>query len=639
MNTKLKISISLISDAIFSSGCSVAGGDDINVYTDELGYPYFKGTSFKGLHRENMQMLVDWSGLNSDIITTLFGEESLKFTDDNRRLKFTSFTLDTKTNYSEEIFSKRTFTSIEDGAAKEGSLRSAKIINRGLTFTGEIFCDKQDVELINAGINATKWIGSMKNRGFGRVKITTELIEISANKSNSQTGNCIYYRIKTLMPVQITSTGGSKADSYQTLDFITGASIRGLLLNKLSDSDFLKQNKNDLLTNKTRFLNTTPYVNGNDIIPTILGFYEEKNETGLENIIVNGTFKSGKKRAKLGSFCSVEGDIIHYTSVKKGNDTRIAITDGDNKIFSSSYIQSGQEFEGYILLDNPNLAGELISSFDKEFFIGADKNEGFGKCELLEIKVVDNIKSNQKYSFQKQEELTHELYLFAMSPFAMTNTLGDVCGINLDVLSDALEVKVEEIQYCATSTSEYFGFNNKWKARTSYISMYNQGCIFKLICDSTPSLDKLKNLEKTGIGVRTAEGFGQILFIKNDIITKIKDKKSIAKNINSEIKSISEKRGEKIRYIMNTSNKIVNMKTSKSQLGELQTICENNNLDDLNAFLIKKTNDNYPKIKANFIDIKSFIEDFLENEFTDISNKSDKLPILCELFNYSRKEK
>lgn len=66
----------------------------------------------------------------------------------------------------------RTFTSIDgDGIVSEGSLRSARCVNQGLYFYSEISCRREDEPLVKEVISLVKWLGSMRNRGFGKVKI------------------------------------------------------------------------------------------------------------------------------------------------------------------------------------------------------------------------------------------------------------------------------------------------------------------------------------------------------------------------------------------------------------------------------------------------------------------------------------
>ena len=41
-----------------------------------------------------------------------------------------------------------------------------------MVFWGEITCLEKDKEIVKETLGMIKWIGSMRNRGFGRVKIT-----------------------------------------------------------------------------------------------------------------------------------------------------------------------------------------------------------------------------------------------------------------------------------------------------------------------------------------------------------------------------------------------------------------------------------------------------------------------------------
>ena len=67
----------------------------------------------------------------------------------------------------------RTFTSIsEDGMVENGSLRMGRCVNKGLCFYSNISCRQEDGELVKEVLSLIKWIGTMRNRGFGKVKIS-----------------------------------------------------------------------------------------------------------------------------------------------------------------------------------------------------------------------------------------------------------------------------------------------------------------------------------------------------------------------------------------------------------------------------------------------------------------------------------
>ena len=46
------VKMKLMEDAIFGNGQSIPGEEDISLLRDENGFPYYKGSSFKGVFRE-----------------------------------------------------------------------------------------------------------------------------------------------------------------------------------------------------------------------------------------------------------------------------------------------------------------------------------------------------------------------------------------------------------------------------------------------------------------------------------------------------------------------------------------------------------------------------------------------------------
>ena len=73
----LRVSMELLSDTIFGSGFSIPGGEDIAVCQDSAGYPYLKGTTFKGLLRESMENWLDWTGSGRDALDVILGRAGM----------------------------------------------------------------------------------------------------------------------------------------------------------------------------------------------------------------------------------------------------------------------------------------------------------------------------------------------------------------------------------------------------------------------------------------------------------------------------------------------------------------------------------------------------------------------------------
>lgn len=191
------VKLKLLSDAVFGSGKSIPGGEDIGILTDEYGFPYVSGTNIKGNLRETMTNLLSWKQESEDIINGLFGvanEESME-DEGGQKIYVSDFLLplsvreavceelqiDTvsKRNARKEqvtdLFTElRTFTRLEDGVSAKGSLRDARCIAKGMVFLGEIQCPKGREEIVKESLAYLKWLGSMRTRGFGAVEMTVE---------------------------------------------------------------------------------------------------------------------------------------------------------------------------------------------------------------------------------------------------------------------------------------------------------------------------------------------------------------------------------------------------------------------------------------------------------------------------------
>lgn len=189
----MKIRMQLMSDAIFGNGESIPGGEDISVLSDENGFPYYKGGTFKGIFREEMGNYLAWtlSGEKENKIKAELerllgtgGDDNIYNTD---KLVFSDFTLSDYVkgqmlaeigtgqayNVLNALSHVRTFTAMSpEGIVQEGTLRQCRCINKGLNFYSEIKCSQKDEQLVKDVLSMIKWVGTMRRRGFGKVKLT-----------------------------------------------------------------------------------------------------------------------------------------------------------------------------------------------------------------------------------------------------------------------------------------------------------------------------------------------------------------------------------------------------------------------------------------------------------------------------------
>lgn len=186
---KMKIKMTLLSDTIFGNGVSTPGEEDISVQFDKDGFPYYRGSTFKGVFREKLETYLFLKGKTKEdadaVIYHLLGVPGNEETTD--RVIFSGFEISgwvkncilretdgrSKSDVRNALTNIRTFTALdEEGTVKDGSLRMARCVNRGLVFFSTVDIPKEeDKEMIKDVLGMIKWIGTMRNRGFGKVRI------------------------------------------------------------------------------------------------------------------------------------------------------------------------------------------------------------------------------------------------------------------------------------------------------------------------------------------------------------------------------------------------------------------------------------------------------------------------------------
>lgn len=649
---ELRVTLELLSDAIFGSGYSIPGGEDIAVARDEAGFPYIPGTAVKGLLRESMENLAVWTGGDGAAIREILGEPGWEGAADGRRLSLTPLTLEGERPAAGDCFGTRVFTALEDGVVKEGTLRSAACVKRGLRFSGAAVCAREDAELVTRALLGVKWAGAQRSRGFGRVRFRVEPAESGAQTTPTGDAKCVRYRLYTQTPVIITDLSRSGGNSYETRGYIPGSAIRGMAVSLLAEKDpaWFSEHKTALLSGQTRFLDALPKPGGLDALPSIKGFYEDKKETEFKSVLLDSDV-SGLKRAGLGSFCGLSGDTVRYWSAKTGGVTRIrrnVAVGEDAKPFQTRHISPGQVFEGYILLDDPSLAGKISEVFSGGIWLGADRYEGYGKCSVTGVEAVERPGWLDAYGYHSQEELGTTLYLLALSPLTMLDSLGEPCGLNGELLARLLGVGSVTVVSCGTAVSEYGSYNRTWQCREPALTMYDRGSIFKLNCDRTPQLDKLRAAEWSGIGARTAEGFGQVLFLRQELFEGLRKKQELRPETRERTSPAALLRRAKYTWIMEHSGQLHRDGLSKSQLGAIQALCEKamakgGDTAELKEYLNRNMSGRGAKHGSRFAAIDRLIRQVTEQPLSDTvgadceDSMTARLELLCRLFNYSRK--
>lgn len=327
------------------------------------------------------------------------------------------------------------------------------------------------------------------------------------------------YQLFLEEPLRVVELDASKEGEWDTLSYIPGSTIRGAILNKLSDAMQNPEKKRMLLWDKCIFLNAYPVWNETVFYPSVKGFYEGKLADGtLQNVLWEEKPQEGFKRAGLGTFCHIDGDTVFYGNVAKKDVLGIHVE--QKNIFRSLALEAHQRFQGYILVADELEEAEILSVLgQKTIRFGSGKTSGYGKCRI------EHVGESQPEHLVIEQEKLQEAVMVLCSNTVMRNSEGEICGIDTEALAELLGIDKVTVDKASTSVVKMSGVNRTWGCRTPEIIMYQAGSVFKLLFSEPVSRERLRQIEDSGIGINKQEGCGRICF--TDQYSEIKKKELV----------------------------------------------------------------------------------------------------------------
>lgn len=358
----------------------------------------------------------------------------------------------------------------------------------------------------------------------------------------------IKYRITTLSPVVISSKAGDM-NMVTTEQYIPGTSVLGILASKVIRKKNLKEEAhkdssfyNWFLAGKLKISNAyilTKDKYDMDIphIPVPFSIQKEKND---ENQIYNLLYTDDEdlkdiQTKSIDSFCvpnflyeDVVGDDIlqiktaetslhfhHARDPEKGVSKK-------GIIFNYTSVSPNQIFEGEITGEKAALQ-EMIKLCDDErpCYAGRSKNAQYGKIKL---EFAD--KEPMLCNAPEIETDDGEISLIFLSDTILYNDNG-FSTADIRELGNYLGKGIK-IDKAFVKKGQAETFVNKWQLRKPSESCFKAGSTFLLKDVSEKHLARFAELQQSGIGERTHEGFGRCVFgwvTKKDLIKEDEDKK------------------------------------------------------------------------------------------------------------------
>ena len=328
------------------------------------------------------------------------------------------------------------------------------------------------------------------------------------------------YVLKNEEPLRIADDATRQSGQSDSLRYISGSAMQGYIISSLSGREDFENIKKELFSAEVAYLNAYLTTKEHTLIPSPKGFYEDKSivegEKTIQNVVINGDFSDGMKRASLGRYAFIKDNCIHYYNVDMAADMKNLINPDKGqkgKIFKNDMIAGGQYFEGYIRLGASPEVNVLIESLLKEgqiIRLGNARTSGMGACRIVKADRMNELPW-QKEVFEAESYC----YMMLLSDTTMRNNKGEICGLDLEVLKDRMGVDNLRIEYASTSVRAVHGYNRTWRARLPVAKVYEAGSVFHFTYNGVFTKEKMQDICDRGLGIRRTEGFGRVMFFKD----------------------------------------------------------------------------------------------------------------------------
>ena len=571
----MKIMIKLLSDLCTCSGETYNSMVDMDVVYDENGIPYIPAKRIKGCIREAALEMVEIGIIEKKQYERIFGKEG------NSRAAFTLSNAYI-TGYSEavealqacshrELVSQqnvlnqytymRTQTSVdlETGVADENSLRTLRVVKKGLVFEAdcEVWDQSENLEVFKQAVSLVKHMGMSRTRGLGLVNLTleetssTNIQHVKIKKEQLSEKNKIIYEIKLKSAMICKSAKGNQAD---TQDYIAGSKVLGLIAGALGSDKYkeLVGQEDELIVSNAYILN-----HEQRCVPGRISLQKEKDQPYDKNgemIVLDMLYEPdvSKKQMTPANIDyidknGVKTDVITEISYhhQRAKDKSIGRATGENdgsSFYQLCSISAGQSFGGYIYA-NKEQAERIIDAVNR---LG-NVRMGYGRSS--EFGAVD-FELNSVIPVEKKENIVHEAVLTLTADMILYNENGVLTTEIKELkkyLEEILDVSDIEIRNPFLQFVTVGGFNVTWGRRKPIFNALGKGTTMILSSKKGFNIDVLNH---TFIGERVAEGYGEVIAEELRQTAEVCIKKTIARN--GDLQVVCNDRVELIQKLLQT---------------------------------------------------------------------------------------
>lgn len=533
----MKITIKLLSDLCTGSGETYNSIVDTDITYDTYGIPYIAARRMKGCIREAALEMLEMQLITEEDYREIFGREGSEasaFTLSNARIQSYTETakaldncgwtdLKSPQNVLNQYTSTRTQTAVdlETGVADKNSLRTIRMIRKGLVFEAECHWQKtvSHPEILGQAVSLVKHMGMSRTRGLGLVDMRlTEENErqekrVCFDRTQLSEHNRITYTIRLHSSLICKSPQGNQA---VTQDYIAGGKVLGLLAGALGAEAY-----HALMNGEHEVIVSNGYIvkQGKRCIPANISLQKEKDTSYgpdgtmqlMDMLFLQSTERiQGKQMTpanirymtKDNTVADVVTEISYHHQRPKDKAIGKATGQDGSSFYQLAAISAGQTFSGYIYADREQ-AETIMDAVEalQHVRMGYGRSSEFGAVEIT----LDEI-----WPVEHRHEVCTDASLTLVSDVLLYNAQGtnttDIRELE-KVLRKITGADDLVIHHPFLQFETIGGYNVTWHRRKPVLHVLGKGSTCLLHSDTGFDIGLL---EQQYIGERVSEGYGEI---------------------------------------------------------------------------------------------------------------------------------
>lgn len=533
--------IVLKSDLCVASGEGYSSGIDVDVCYDEYGLPIIPARRLKGCLREAAVQI----GIDEREIDGLFGVPGAPQVGGLVISNAVLAGLDEgdepitvpQNGASQSILDAFTYTraqtALEDGSAKDGSLRFTRVVRhyyprelssdewREVTFRAEVSVDPRFTDIFEDVCKGLRNIGMGRNRGLGAVKCSFDVAEAERhvrkkghyNEVALQDGGTLFqYAVALESPVMMVQQSGN-----ESLPYIPGSAVYGFFASRLKDDDRFERL---FLLGNVRFSPLYPVsAKGVRCVPAFSAILKVKG--GQRDGEIVGAEAAATLLADGVAMKPLKEGFVDEFFLPVAVATEVAYhhrTGDDATLYTQKCLSAGQVFSGTVEVasDSDDLVSAIREVLDVGVLsLGRSKTAQYARCSLVEQPSVSppddsiDIRAGRSYVLLLESDTalldSHGQYTteYGDLEYALRFACGEPAWWSA-VDADCSDCPVSSLRYRIVT-----GYNSKWNQKKPHIRAFAAGSCLVVRADRDASSVR----RAFYIGERQSEGFGRISII------------------------------------------------------------------------------------------------------------------------------